>query len=254
MIRSLGCWAMIALVCLTIHTDFATAQNVAILGSPAEPSWNNDVRAKLVGTGFFSQVDIYDISAVTPTLSQLQQYCGVLVYSDSPGFQDPVTLGNNLADFVDLGGGVVVATFANASIPFMGRFSTDNYWCLLPGDQAQDFPLTLGTVNQPGSPLMQGVVSFHGGDSSYHGTGPVHPAAKVVAEWSNGRPLVLRRDIGPARRVDLNFYPVSNAMRSDFWRQDTDGDLLMGNALIYVCPAATAVEATTWGNLKALYR
>ena len=45
-------------------------------------------------------------SVGTPTLGQLQQYDIVVPFSNSP-FLDGVTLGNNLADYVD-GGGIVV--------------------------------------------------------------------------------------------------------------------------------------------------
>jgi hypothetical protein len=244
----------IALVALVTFSGVATAQNVAVLGSPNDPVWNDDVQEKLLGTGFFSTVDIYNISQVTPTLSQLQQYCGVLVYSNGAGYADPFTLGNNLADYVDGGGGVVVAVFANASIPFSGRWDTDNYWTLLPGNQGQGLPLTIGTVPEPGSPLMAGVASFNGGASSYHNSdGGVHGNATIVANWSNGRPLVLRREDLGAPRVDLNFFPPSDAERPDFWDQNTDGDRLMGNALLYVCSQPTPVEATTWGRVKSIY-
>ena len=223
---------------------------VAILGSPGGgAAWNNDVQAKLLSTGFFSTVDIYAINTVTPTLAQLQNYVAVLVYSDSAAYADPVGLGNNLANYVDAGGGVVAAVFAVAGIPFSGRFATSDYWALEPLGQNEGTPLTLGTIHVPGSPLLTGVTSFNGGTNSYYGTGSPNAAATRVVDWSNGAPLVVTRVIGGHNRVDLNFYPPSNSVRADFWVSSTNGAQLMANALLYSAGliGATSVPAlSTW--------
>ncbi len=140
-----------------LHPNFAfcTSGNcaVAVLGSPAAPAWNDDVKSKLLGTGLFAQVDVIDIANVTPTLAELQSYAAVLVYSDAEGFENSVTLGDNLADYVDSSGGVVVAVFANASIPLGGRFDTGNYWAIAPSGQTQTPEEFLGTVYVPSHPI-----------------------------------------------------------------------------------------------------
>src|SRR5438105_9015030 len=71
-------------------------------------SWVSEVQSKLVATGRFGQVDIIDAGSTTPTLAQLLAYKSVFVWSDT-SFADPTALGNNLADYVDGGGGVVIA-------------------------------------------------------------------------------------------------------------------------------------------------
>lgn len=77
------------------------------------------------------------------------------MYSTS-GFADPATLGNNLADYFDNGGQVVVATFANASVPLAGRFVSGDYLTFLGNDQ-KTVCATLGTIGEPPSPLLRGV-------------------------------------------------------------------------------------------------
>jgi len=212
--------------------DRLCPDTTAILGSPNALPWNDDVQAKLVNTGLFTAVDVYDIATVTPSLAQLQQYNSVLVYSDSRGYQNSTLLGNNLADYVDGGGGVVVAVFSNASIPFGGRFATENYWAIIPAFQTQGARLTLGMIYFPDSPILAGVNSFDGGSSSYRSTGTVHPAALRVADWSDGSPLAVIRRMGRVHRVDLNFFPPSSGAQSDFWEQTTDGARFMANALL----------------------
>jgi hypothetical protein len=213
---------------------FAEPIRIAVLGSPGggEP-WNADVQRKLASTGFFATVDTFLINTTRVTGAQLARYNSVLVYSDSPGYADPAEFGNTLSNYVDGGGGVVTAVFTNASIPIEGRFAADNYFGILPLAQTEGTRLSLGNVYDPESPLMNGVQSFDGGSSSYRSTGGVHPAARRIADWSDGSPLVVTRDIGIARRVDLNFFPVSDAQRQDFWVESTDGALLMANALRY---------------------
>jgi hypothetical protein len=215
---------------------------VAILGSPnGGAAWNADVQSKLLATGDFSTVDVYNISQTTPTLAQLESYKSVLVYSDGAGYQNSAALGNNLADYVDAGGGVVVMTFANASIPFGGRFNSQDYWGIEPASQSVFPDLTLGAIHNPSSPILAGVSSFDGGSSSYYGTGTIHPGATDVADWSNGAPLVVTRTINGSNRVDLNFFPPSSDAASVFWRSNTDGALLMANALEYAGAPAPAV-------------
>ena len=115
-------------------------------------------------------MSIINIANETPSVAQLQSYAAVLVYSDSPRYNDAVALGDNLADYVDSGGGVVTAVFADASIPIEGRFHTDNYWAIEPSGQTQGTEQFIGTRFVPSHPILTGVASFSGGTSSYRTT------------------------------------------------------------------------------------
>ncbi|HZR84182.1 MAG TPA: myxococcus cysteine-rich repeat containing protein [Candidatus Binatia bacterium] len=212
---------------------------VAVLGAPNSTSWNDDVQAKLLGAGGFSVVDTFYLPSGVPTLAQMQTYQALLVYSDGP--LDPgtaTTLGDRLADYVDGGGGVVAAVFATASIPIQGRFNADDYWAIRPSGQQQNDEQVLGTVFVPGHPILAGVTSFDGGTASYRPSlDNLHPSAVRVANWTGpgNIPLIATRDIAGVRRADLGFFPPSTDARSDFWNASTDGDLILANALAYVC-------------------
>lgn len=206
---------------------------IAIYAADAEP-WVAEVAAKIAAAGSFDAVDVYDARVTTPTLAELQAYEAVYVWSNS-SFANPDGLGDALADYVDAGGGVVVSTFAfwSTSINLGGRFVTGGYLPFTQGSQASPGGLTLVPVTS-GHPLLAGVVSFNGGTSSYHNA-PIAPVegATLVAEWSNGQPLVgfLGRVVG------LNFFPPSTDSRDDFWDAATDGAILMVNALNFVAGA-----------------
>src|SRR5690606_2797959 len=101
----------------------------------------------------------------TPDLGTLQGYDAVLVFSDAL-FQNSTLLGDNLADFVDGGGGVVTMVFANASIPIGGRWASQNYDPLEPASQSEGTELTLGTIYDSNHLILNGVNAFSGGSSS----------------------------------------------------------------------------------------
>ncbi len=203
---------------------------VEIIGTV--PSYDSDVRAKLAATGRFSSVDYFNASAGTPGATNLAQYSSVLVYADA-GFADATTLGNNLDAYLRAGGGVVVAVFAivNGSYglsasSFGNDFALDSS-AVQDGAQAQ-----LGTINIPADPLVAGVTSFDNGSSGYYNSSAtLVPGAVDVADYSNGVPLVVKRNIGGVETVNLNFYPPSSNVRGDFWTASTDGTILLANAL-----------------------
>src|SRR5262245_63307110 len=172
-------------IALMLMSGPAFAQRVAIMGSPADPAWNGEVQSKLVATGLFATVDRFDIHDVTPTLSQMQSYWGILAYTDAAP-EDSTTFGNNLADYVDRGGGVVAAVFATGGIEWDGRFTTDDYWAIEPNLGADGPEQTLGTIFVPGSPLLIGVSTFDGGTKSSRPArgGARHGVATRVPGWS----------------------------------------------------------------------
>jgi hypothetical protein len=88
---------------------------VLILGQQSSISGMTFVSAYLAPFGF-KQISLMENTSTTPTLAQLQAYDVVLVWSDSP-FLDAVTTGDNLASFVNGGGGLVMAAFVWLASP-----------------------------------------------------------------------------------------------------------------------------------------
>ncbi|MBX3379299.1 MAG: hypothetical protein KF805_04340 [Phycisphaeraceae bacterium] len=221
---------------------------VLIAGAPATAAWNSDVQSKLMATGVLGIVDIFNTSTGTPTLTQLQKYDAVLVYSDAPAFFNPTALGNVMADYVDWGGGVVSAMFAynGGALSMGGRWQTGNYDIFNQSAQTSG-SATLGAAVYPGHPILSGVVSFNGGSSSYRmGTTTLKPGGLTVVNWSDGRALAAV-STRMANRADLNFFPPSNSTgRADFWQAGTDGGKIMANALLYTAkPYVACVFADT---------
>ena len=109
----------------------------------------------LTTTGLFQQGQIFVLEpqGATPTLLDAQGeplYDAVLVYSNA-AFNDPTGLGNALADYLDAGGGIVIAAFSfttiDSNMRLAGRIiEDDGYSPFLPADEASPAP---GTCDWP---------------------------------------------------------------------------------------------------------
>ncbi len=212
-----------------------------------------DVRDKLLGTGLFNTVAIFNATRFgpgTPTLAYLQGFDAVIVWSND-SFADAVALGNVLADYVDAGGGVVVCVFANTSTNvdrfLQGRWQMGNYIAIPQNGGFVQGAGQLGNVLDPSHPIMNNVHTFVtrwavGPSGIFGGYRPtdltVTPGSTKIALWDTGHTLVaLTPNPGV---VELGFHPVSSDVNGNaYWDAATDGDLLMANALRYVGGGST---------------
>lgn len=239
--------ALSALAMLMLFSRDASAQKVLLLAADM-PELTEDVRAKLAGTGLLTTVDVIDVSVSTPTLATLLNYDVILTWSDE-AYGDDSALGDVLADYVDQGHGVVQAAFSlfpTDSLSLAGRWHALGYEPFSFGDIAGDSGLTLVPV-LPLHAILVGVLSFDGGTSSLHHTGlTLASSAELVAQWSNGQPMVVTRT-GPhgGRIVGLNLYPPSSDARADLWNAATDGARLMANALVFAAAPSDTNHAPT---------
>ena len=206
-----------------------------------------DVQSKLVASGQFNSVALLDCTTTTPSLVQLQAYDAVLTWSNFSYFNG-TALGDVLADYVDAGGGVVVAVFANSDTVanrFLGGRWQTGYEVILDQGATTTGTATLGTVLLPSHPVMATVVSFSGGTSSYR---PTQTALEIgsttIAKWSDGRILVAEGS--NPKRIDLGFYPPSSACSGGFWTQGTDGDKLLANALAHVATVGSCAAPVSY--------
>jgi hypothetical protein len=206
------------------------------LGAADQPIFYNDVQAKPVGTGLFSQVDIilvrFHLDPV-PSLSQLMQYRALLVYDGFYQFSDNVGLGNVLADYMDVGGGVVLGVFAfqNLGDGILGRIASAGYLPFTFAFQGEGLPFSM-IADIPSHPILKGVRTFRGGSSSFFHGLTLAPGATQVAEWGPS-PLIGTKQPTVGRVVELNFFPPSSDARPDLWDSTTDGARIMGNSLLW---------------------
>jgi hypothetical protein len=173
----------------------------------------DDIRASMLATGLVTNDDLVEINLCgfpAPTLEQVRAQLldvgSVLVWSNFP-FPDREGLGNVLADYVDQGGGVVLATYA-FSDPWSigGRIATAAY---------SPFTVTGNNVDPPGMldlaasntahPIMDGVTAgpyFANGNYTNPG---LNPGASLIAVDTAGNRVVAVNASG--RIVGISIYP-----------------------------------------------
>ena len=212
----------------------------------------DDVANKLALHPRVQSVTLIDAGAITPSGFDLLAFDAVLTFSDL-AYADPVLLGNALADYVDDGGGVVLAMFAMNEAPGLtglgidGRFLSDNYFCI-ERDDANYLGLfeagALGAVLVPGSPVMEGVSSFSTDQGAFRVATQPHPKATRIANWATSEVFAASRHDLSGRRVDLGFFPVSDDTAITGWDATTDGARLLGNAVVWAagCPISGPEE------------
>ncbi|HEX2837769.1 MAG TPA: hypothetical protein VHN77_06535 [Phycisphaerales bacterium] len=208
---------------------------VAAAGSTATAVQFTDVQAKLMGTGEFASVTIINAGAVTPSLTELQAYDAVMTWSNLT-YQSADGLGDVLADYVDAGGGVVVAVFATSTTTVNrslgGRFRSGGYEIIVTQGGNTGGAASLGDVLVPTHPTMEGVTTFIGGTTASRPTNTnVTAHGYKVALWNDGKTLIAA-STQYANRIDLGMYPPSRDALVSSWDPATDGARIMANALL----------------------
>ncbi|GAB4152235.1 MAG: hypothetical protein Fur0021_16770 [Candidatus Promineifilaceae bacterium] len=152
--------------------------------------------------GDLGAVDLYDAAAGTPSLVALQNYDVVITWSNNY-YADPVALGDVLADYVDAGGGVIIASFALGTdgLELQGRFMAENYTAVNGGAGAYA-PACLGSYDS-GHAIFAGVTAVC---DEYRLAGSYLTAdATALAFWDDGEIFVGVKDNLPV--VTITAYP-----------------------------------------------
>jgi len=238
----------------------AHAQSVVVLG-PANTM--ETVRGTVQSSGWFTHTDALDIEANSPDLAALTSYDAVLVYSDGPVL-DPVAVGDTLAEFVEAGGGVVVAgRMLDDTVGIGGLFLTQG---ILPVDRGSiAIPNSVNMSPLPGHawdrgpvqghPVVMGLNAFNGGPASQHVVDiTAVPNADRLADWATGALGVATLE-NPAlpcgRTAALNLLPVCGG---NGWDCNGDGRLLIAQSLLWTtcweAPADTCENVDVYQDLN----
>lgn len=142
-----------------------------------------------------------------PTLTTLQQYDAVLVWTNA--LPDLPITSNRFADYVDGGGGVVVATFWGQEVLSAGRLGTSGYLPLTSPGANPYSAASLGSFASS-DPLFAGVSSLSA--TTYRGdyNAGLDSGATLAGSWSDGRPLAAYNSTNKV--VEITLYP-------DVWDQ-----------------------------------
>ena len=149
-----------------------------------------------------AQVDFFDALNGTPLPCVLSQYDIVFAFSDTP-WNDPVAMGNVLADYEDAGGIVVVANAAwdlTGGWNLQGRWMTDGYSPYNSTDR-QNFSYNTANITDSSHMLMTGVSSLR---AFYRSGVTLTPGAVSVADWTDGPSAVAYKTNHEHTAVGIN--------------------------------------------------
>ncbi len=222
----------------------------------------NDVESKASAHGDFNFTRYnLDVSqSFLPDQTDLLAH-DVLFLVSAPIWRDHV--GDWLAAMIDAGGGVVMLgpAYNTADRP-LGAFddndftyTDEDYWAHLPGlsntcSGCQRTMLTPPFL--PGHPILDGVTGFtsmDGGQGGFQITSTdIHPNAVRIANYTHfgndtGVPLLSARDFSSGGRLaQLNFQAASDDAVTNGWFAETDGGLIMANALQFAAGSAVPIS------------
>jgi hypothetical protein len=158
-----------------------------------------------------------------PTLASLHRFDAVLVYATAE-VPNANAYGDLLADYVDGGGGVVVANLLwTDTIALGGRFTSDAYQVFTPGPPST----SSATLVDLGHPLTAEVGQVRARNWS---DVALRPGARLVARWSSGVPAVATLVAGAGRVVGVNMAALPSDVYPG-WDVGTGGDRLLAAAL-----------------------
>lgn len=156
----------------------------------------------------------------TPGLAQLRTHDVVLLFANGL-FDESVALGDEIAQYVNLGGNVVIASFywqvrggsplgaGWGALEAMDPFTSSGGATYLPG--------TLGTVNDPGHPLANGLQTVT--STGFWGGVTAKSTTSVVASWANGDPYIGYTMLpGGQRIVGVSLFPASGTSATGDWQ------------------------------------
>ena len=168
------------------------------------------------------------LASELPGLAYLSQFDVVLLLANGQ-FNESVALGSEIAGYVGAGGNVVIASFywqnrsdSNLDSPGWGALeaidplvSAIDPTTGVGGATYQAAALGQVTTGDAasGDALVQGIATLS--STGFRGGVAAAPGATVVAEWSDGQPLIAYRILtGGQRLVAISLFPASGAAAS----------------------------------------
>ncbi len=235
-----------AVAATATRTSTATAQATATCSPAGGPYdiaivFSDDAEPGKLINFIQAEPDVASLVAIdarfsTPSLAQLLAYDEVVLFSNTE-YDDPVALGNVIADYQDAGG-IVVATNANWWGPpygLEGRWMTGGYTMYAYPAPTNNSTSTLGAYDQS-HPLMQEVITL---TAFFRNQMTLTAGSTQVAAWADGLPLVAYKSTNGHTAVGINAY-------MGFPEEGWDGDFgaLIMNAARWLKPGVPCNPAT----------
>ncbi|MEE9413516.1 MAG: Ig-like domain-containing protein [Methylococcales bacterium] len=195
----------------------------------AEAGLEQNVKNALILTGVYEADDITFVNARTrtPDLAELSDFDAVLVWSDHT-FNNSTLLGNVLADYVEQGGGVVLATYVfSQPWSIAGRITEPQFSPFL---VTNNLIRTSGVLDLTQSntdhPILSGINSASYIGNSNYTNPPLANGATLIAKDTNGNNLIAINSDNKV--VGISIWPGGQSS------SNTNVSMIYANALSFV--------------------
>lgn len=193
-----------------------------------------DLQLRLMESGDFSLVDKFDLSNVAPTAAELGAYDAVWIFGDSQSY-DTHDLGDALADYMDSGGGVVIAPAVFTDEYVEGRYTDEGYAPFELADTSWfGGSYSLLVPDEPDHAVLDGVTLASAGSGSNVMYVRAAATATLVAHWDvEDVPAVAVTEVH-GRSAFVSLVPASSEVYDTYYPLDSDVPRLLANLSLWV--------------------
>ncbi len=207
-----------------------------------------DLQLRLMESGEFSLVEKYELSNVAPTAAELGAYDAVWIFGDSQSY-DPHDLGDALADYVDGGGGVVIAPAVFTDKYIDGRYIDEGYapFTLIDSSGFSGSYAVL-VPDQPDHAVLDGVTLASAGSGSNVMYVTTSPTATLVAHWDATDSPAVAVTEAHGRSAFFSLVPASSDVYDTYYPLDSDVPRLLANLTLWVASSSGSSDDTGNGG------
>lgn len=241
-----------AAVTMLAFAPQAQAIKVGVFCASGNASFRQDLVDSLNSTKLLDSVtDQGDLRITTPSAADFEKFDAVVVCSDGSGFASGNEFGNNAVEAIEKNGLGLVIMNPYVTYSFGGiqgsKLDTD-YNLVDSGNMARFFGLTLGMTKMHAAMAGVSSIKASGNTCIYEsglGMGSVRHGGDIVAQWSDGSPMVIAGVINGHARVDINMWAASTNIGFSGCRDPSDdGARMIANALVFTASPLRANPGT----------
>ncbi|KAJ3438782.1 pep-cterm sorting domain-containing protein [Anaeramoeba flamelloides] len=216
--------------------------NVAMITADEDFQYVHNVCKSLLTSKCIEKIKIFKSYKRSYSFKKLQSYDAIFLYSSDQTFYKPEKLGDQLAQFVEDGGGLVVCAIncldSDDEKQIYGRILSPKYLPFGKHSSITQQPSQLGTIVDTQHPIMKDVKKFNGGKNSFRiKTKEVNRDSFIIAKWDDDNILIAEKSFTKnpefGRVIILNLWPPNNKIDGSCWDSTLDGQKILANSVEY---------------------